>query len=414
MLAPYRELLARPGTLAFSGWALVARMPISMLGIGLVLLVTEVRGSYGDAGAVAAVSLVAGSLAAPLQARLADRAGQARVLPPLLLAHAASLSVAVAAATDGGTLWALALAAAAAGATLPQFGAFVRARWAALLGPSPALGTAYALESVLDEVVFVLGPVLITLVATTFGPDVGVLGTLLLTCGGGLGYTMCRSTVPPVHGLTGSQSRQRLPVRALTPLVIAFTGLGMVFGTAEVTTVAFTDQAGTPWAAGVVLASFAAGSLLAGVVAGTRPPPTPQSRRFPYGLLLLSFALLPATTVASWPALAGVLALAGLAIAPTLIAGFTAVQQRSPAERLTEALAWSSTALGIGVALGAAVSGQIIDRVDPSAAFLVAVVSGLLGGLVTLLAWRTGSVAATPVGSPSSGAALRGDLEGPL
>jgi MFS family permease len=365
--------------------AAVARVPIAMLGIGLVLLVSDSRGSYGQAGAVAAAALVAGSLAAPLQARVADRWGQPRVIAPLLVVHAAAVVLAVRAVEVDASLALVGLAAGVGGATLPQFGAFVRARWSAVLGGAPELSTAFALESVLDEVVFVLGPVLVTLVATQGSPDAAVLGTLLFTCGGGVAYLLCRSTVPPRHAPVSGTRREPMSTRTLVPLVIAFIGMGVAFGAVEVSTVAFADERDQLTGAGGVLAAFAAGSMIAGIAFGGLASGGPTRRRFVVGQAALAVALVPTVLVGSLPALALVLAVAGLAISPTLITGFGLAESSSPRARVTEALAWVNTALGIGVAVGAALAGPIVDTRGASAAFGVTVAAGMVGAVCALL-----------------------------
>lgn len=386
LLGPYAEVLRTPGAPAFVLSAAVARVPIAMLGIGLVLLVSGSRGSYGQAGAVAAASLVAGSLAAPLQARLADRWGQPTVIAPLLAVHAAAVVGAVVAVESGASLLVVGLAAAVGGATLPQFGAFVRARWSAVLdGRPPLLPTAFALESVLDEVVFVLGPVLVTVVATQVSPDVAVLGTLLFTCGGGVAYLRCRATVPPRHEPRVGERREPLAARTLVPVVVAFVAMGVAFGAVEVSTVAFADERDQITGAGAVLAAFAAGSMVAGIAFGGLATGGPTRRRFVVGQAALALALVPLVLVGSLPALALVLAVAGLAISPTLITGFGLAESSSPRPRVTEALAWVNTALGIGVAVGAALAGPVVDSRGASAAFSVAVVGGLLAALCSVL-----------------------------
>ena len=385
MLRPYRDVLTVRGAWQFSGSAFVARAPISMLGIGIVLLVTSERGSYADAGVVAAAALVAGSLIAPMQARVADRVGQPRVIAPLLAVHAVALGLGVWAVTSEKSLVLVSLFAALAGASLPQFGSFVRVRWAYLVGGTGRLPTAFALESVLDEVVFVVGPVLVTLVATSISPVLALLGTLAFTIGGGLAYLACRSTVPPRHERVPGDRREPLPWRTLVPLVVVFTALGTAFGSIEVSTVAFADELGQRAYAGLVLAAFAAGSLLAGVVFGSLAGGGPSRRRLLVGMVVLTVALVPTLLVSSLWLLAAVLAVAGVSISPSLITGFGMAERSSPRSRVTETLAWTSTALGVGVAVGAALSGSIIDSAGASAAFAVPVGAAAVGVLCTVL-----------------------------
>ena len=386
LLRPYADVLRVPGARRFSASAFVARVPMAMLGIGIVLLVTAYRDSYADAGLVAAAAVATGSLAAPLQARVADRYGQQRVLVPLLVVHAVALTGVVLAVTTSASLAVIAVVAAIAGASLPKFDAFVRVRWAHVLTGTGRLPTAFALESVLDEVVFIVGPVAVTLVATTINPALAVLGTLLFTVGGGVAFLACRSTVPDTVPRHAGTAREPLPWRTLLPLIGAFAALGTAFGAIEVSVVAFTEEAGQPTAAGLVLAAFAAGSLVAGIIFGALVHGPPTRSRLVVAQGVLAAALSVTLLVTSTPALAGTLALAGIAISPSLITGFGLAERAAARSRVTESIAWATTALGIGVAVGAAVAGPVIDDRGAAAAFVVPLVGAAIGvGLALLL-----------------------------
>ena len=159
MLKPYLHLMRRPGAGAFFVAGILGRMPISMIGLGIVILIARESGSYGLAGAVSGVAVVAGALTGPIQGRLVDRFGQRMLLlvgTVLCTIGLAGLLVAVRADAPTWVLYALSFV---AGGTRPQVGSFVRARWTHLLGRGRALQTAFALEAVGDEVVFIIGPV---------------------------------------------------------------------------------------------------------------------------------------------------------------------------------------------------------------------------------------------------------------
>lgn len=375
MLGPYVEVLRPRGAIAFSASGLVARLPMSMLGISIVLAVSAESGSYGRAGLVAAAALLAQAAVAPFQARIADQFGQGRMLRPVLAMHGLSLALFIA-LLDNGPLAALLLTASLAGATLPSFGAMVRARWARLYSGSPLLHTAYALESVLDEVVFVVGPVIATVLATSLHPASGLACTLLLTVGGGLLFAAQRSTEPPPQPRTPHVVADRLPVPSLGWIVLTFAFMGGIFGSVEVVTVAFTDAAGMIELSGPLLAIYALGSLVSGLVVGAARVRSGPRRRFVVGQALMAATLLPLPIVGPVAVLAAVLFAAGLAISPTLIAGFSLVEAVVPPSRLTEGFAWISTALNIGVSAGAAVSGRIVDGYGASSAYLVAIAFG--------------------------------------
>ena len=174
VLRPYRELLATPGGLRFSTAAFVARMPISMLGLGVVLLVVSETGRYGRAGALSATFALAEAAGAPLVSRLVDQRGQSTVLVPAVAVHLVALTAFIVLASADGPPWTQFLTAALAGLTLPSMGSLVRARWGFVLGDDPRLHTAYAYESVLDELIFVVGPLLVTVIATTLAPQVAL------------------------------------------------------------------------------------------------------------------------------------------------------------------------------------------------------------------------------------------------
>jgi MFS family permease len=401
VLSAYAEVLRLPGAAAFSAAAFVARFPISMLGIGMVLLVADRTGSYGLAGAVSAAALLAEALAGPLQARAADLWGQRRVLLPLVAVHVGSVAGFLAAVWTGAARGWVFATAAVAGASLPQVGAFVRARWAALVGGTARLQPAYALESVLDEVIFIGGPVLATLLATGVHPLAGLGTTLLLTSSGGLVLASLTATQPPIRPRAVDGVRPPLGAGRLASVAVAFVFMGAVFGTVEVATVAFTDLSGQPGAAGFVLAVFAAGSLVAGVVAGTVVWRRSPAVRFLLGQVTLAVAVAATALAPSAPVLAAVLFVAGLAIAPTLITGFSMVAESAPASRLTEALAWINTSLAVGVALGAATAGFLVDERGTAAAFL----SGSGYGALAALAALTAAAVAARRASADAGAA---------
>ena len=175
----YRRVLGLPGALVFSMSGLVARLPISMISLGIVVLVSTRTGSYSLAGSVSAAYLVAGAVCAVLQARLIDRLGQSRVLPVAVAVFAAGLVAMMSAVeTDRPAPWPH-LFAAGAGAALPQVSSCVRARWAHLVSDKQDLHTAFAFEAVVDETVFIVGPALVTVLATTVHPLAG-LGAAVL------------------------------------------------------------------------------------------------------------------------------------------------------------------------------------------------------------------------------------------
>jgi MFS family permease len=376
VLKTYRSLLSIPHARAFVIAGFVARLSISMRALGAVLMVSQLTGSYGLAGAVAAAALLGEAFAAPRLGRLVDRYGQRRTLLVCLVVHAAGTLALVISAQIAARSWVLLATAALSGASALQVGSLVRARWSALVGGSPALEPAFALESTLDELIFVLGPALVTALALGLAPGAGLLGALALTIVGSLALALQRRTEPTPAGVRDRSEGSAIGTPGLRVLVATFVAAGTIFGTLDVAMVAFAEQVGSPGAAGPLLALVAAGSLLAGLAYGTRSWRWPLDKRFVASVVVLWGGTVPLTLAPSVALMAPAATLAGVAIAPTLIAGFTLVQSLVASGKLTEGLNWTITALGTGAALGAWTAGLISDSAGGQAAFLVAVIAG--------------------------------------
>lgn len=402
MLGPYRDVLARPGALAFSAAGVIARLPMSMVGIGIVLMIEAVHGSYGLAGSVSAVSVLAQAVCSPQLARLVDLHGQARVMRPAIAVSATALVTLVLCTVGGAPVWTLYVAAGAAGATIGSFGALVRARWSHLLDDPRSVHTAYSLESALDELVFVVGPILATTLATSVAPSAGLVVPVVGMLVGGFWFLAQRATQPPPHprpAPTGSDGRpqaRRSVMRSwgMVVLAVVFVAMGAIFGATDVSTVAFAEEDGRPGLAGVVLAVFACGSMISGLLYGARHWTTPLWQRFAVGMVALAVGASLFVLVDTMVVLAVVMFVAGFAIAPTLINGNGLVQHFVPRERLTEGLTWVGTSLGVGVSLGSWLAGTLIDRQGSHGGYLVVVGAAVLAVLAvaaSLRALRSGT-----------------------
>lgn len=397
---PYVRLFAPPGTVAFTLGNLLARLPMGMFTVSAVIMIAGSRGSYALAGAVTATGLAATALVGPLTARLVDRHGQARVaLPATLIALLGSLSLVLCVATEAPD-WTL-FASYAATATTPNTGGMSRARWAHLFRTDPgALHTANSLEQALDELCFMLGPVLAAALCTTLFPEAGTLTGCVLLLTGMLLFTAQRSTEPPVWRAEAGAEREPAPLRlpGIPPLLLTFLATGAIFGSLEVITVGYADGQGHKAAAGAVLACQAAGSGVAGLAFGALSPRGPVKRRFLYCVgamaALMTLPLLASST-GSLPLLAAALLVAGMATAPTMVTGMTLVQRTTPRSRLNEGMTLAVTALLGGVATGSAVGGWSVERLGPDGwAYTVPVSAALLALLVTAVS----AVASRPRG----------------
>jgi MFS family permease len=387
---PYAALLRVRGGVAFSAAAFVARLPISMVGIGIVLLLSSTTHRYGLAGAVSATSALAEGVGQPLLSRYVDRYGQARAGPPMVVTTTVATVALVAMATADVPAWTYFPVAIVAGVTFPNVGAFVRARWAAALSGTPTLRTAFSLESVLDEVIFVLGPPLVTWLALVHGAQSAMLVTVVILDVGCALLLVQRSTEPAPSRAQVRGGPGPLSVPDLRVVFAVLLMLGGVFGSFEVVTIAFAQQHGHPGAAGVVLALNAVGSMSAGLVYGAMHPRAGLRTQLLVLGLLVPLTVLAFPFVERLPVLAVLSLLAGFVIAPTLIVSFQLIEELSPPQRLTEGLTLATTSIVVGVAVAAALSGRLVDAVGTPRAYVVATASGVLTAVVAAVGmwWR--------------------------
>jgi MFS family permease len=385
----YRDVLSIPGAAGFTSAGVLGRLPMSMLGIGIVLLVEASTGSYGVAGSVAGVFGLVQAFASPLVARAVDRFGQSRVMLPAIAVHLTGLGLLVLSSELDAPRWTIYTAAVIAGASMGSLGSLVRARWSFVLAgherESTLLHTAYSLESVLDEVVYITGPLLVTILATRLAPAVG-LGAAALAVGvGGTLLMVQRRTEPTPSGTGQAIGPGVLRAPGMIVLMLGMLCTGAIFGSIEVLTVAFADAQHQLGAAGAVLASFALGSLLAGLVYGAVQWKAGTGRRFLVAVLLLAVGVTPVLLVGNLPQLAVVIFVAGFAISPMIISGMGLVQELVAAPRLTEGLTVILSSIGVGVSSGAAIGGAAVDAVGAEQGFAVPVCAGALAAVIVLL-----------------------------
>lgn len=397
----YRQVLGSKEARAFTAAGFAARLPMSMTGLGIVLLISITSGSYGRAGLVTAVATLTTAVAAPWWGRLIDRVGQAPVLVAATIIYNVSIGALITTVLLATPFAVTLVTAVGVGLGFSSAGAAVRARWSHRLRGNPLLNTAFAWEAVLDEVVFIVGPVLATFLATAVHPALGLAAGGVVGLGGALLLAVQRGTEPPrTPPAERRASTVRLSAGLLVPIVFACAALGMLFGGMEVVIIAFADEAGVLPYAGVIVMAWAGGSLIAGVITGTIAWTAGPARRFRIGAVLLALSLIPLPFVMHPLPTAGLLILSGLFIAPTLIASVAVTQAAVPAERLTEALGWTSMGMAGGVGIGAAALGRVIDLGGAHGGFYGVIATGLVL-IVAALCVRTRRGGAGPVDAVS-------------
>ena len=272
MLGTYRAVFRRaPGSVAFTVAGFVMELPIGIYPIALVLTLSARTGHYGFAGLAGGLFVIGGVPGAPLLSRLVDRLGQRRVMVPATVVHLlAVIASAVLLSTDLPE-WTVLPPITLAGFSYISVGSLTRARWSGLLvGRPDDLTTAYSFASTLDEAIFVLGPLIATLVATIASPVVALYVAGALVAAGAVSLARQRHTEPRVLHETDTPHRSALRARGMTGVLIATVFMGAVFSSAEVSEVAFCGQHGHRNIGGLVVACWALSSGVSGFFYGAR------------------------------------------------------------------------------------------------------------------------------------------------
>jgi MFS family permease len=379
----YRAAFRAPGSAAFSSSAFVMRLPQAMYPLGLILLISTRTHHYGFGGVLSGVYVFGGAAGNPFGGRWVDRYGQRRVILPLTSIHVAAAAVLIGLARTHAPDWTLLLPAFVMGFCYLPVGSLVRARWSQVWS-GPELATAYSFESTVDEVIYVVGPLAASVIATQLDPILVMIVAAVGVGSGGLLLARLRSTQPPPH--PAGEPRRRSALREPGIVLTSFMGMAMgaIFASAEVAMVAFCGQHGEQSLTGPVLAAMAVGSGLAGLWYGSRTWTHPLLDRL--RIQAVAFGVVPwiflaAVNVGTLAACAFVV---GLAVAPALITLFSLVADLVESTALTEGLAWVLTGLNVGYGIAAAVAGRISDAWGTRAAFGVTIFAATSLALLAL------------------------------
>jgi MFS family permease len=379
-LRPYLEVLRTPGVPRLLAAAVLGRMPIGMAGLAIVLLVRQTGGSYATAGLVAGCYAVSLGVTAPLLGRLIDRVGQTRVLLGCAAVCAAAF-VALAVAAEAGSPALLPVLAALGGASLPPVAACLRALWSELLGRGAELQAAFSVEAIVQELIFVVGPPLVALLAAVFAPAaamVGIAVLLLAGVGAFAGAPASRAWRPQRRAADWAGPLRSPGIRAVLVCIVV---LAAAFGAVEVAVPAAAEHLGSRTLAGPLLALWAVGSMLGGLAfgGGTGRPP---ERRLVGMLLLVAAGIATLALTATRFQLGAGMVAAGLGIAPAIACLYLLVDRLAPAGTVTEAFTWVNSGFGIGIAMGNASGGGVVHRAGPDAVFLLAAAAVVAAALL--------------------------------
>lgn len=391
----YAAILRTPRVAPLLAATLLARLPIGINHLAIVLFVREVTGSYAAAGIVVGALALGSAAGAPVQGRLIDRLGR-RMLVPLAVGHAAGLLALWALGSAGAAAWVLAAFALLTGMAMPPTSSVLRALWPSLLRERPDLvSSAYALDSVVIEVIFVTGPLATAGIVALAGPEVALgLSAAVVVAGAGAFVVVLHGHEERRSARAGRSLLGALASPGVRTLAIASFPVGFAFGVTEVALPAFSEERGAAELAGVLLAVWSASSAAGGLMYGSRPWRSSLPTLHLRFALLLPLGLLPLAVAGSPLVMALLVIPAGAFIAPLLATRNELVGTVAPEGSATEAFTWPLTALVGGIALGAATAGGLVEGPGWQAAFLCGAAVAAAGG--ALVAQRRDTLTPVP------------------
>ena len=383
MFSAYTTLFRTPGAMKFSVSALIGRMPISMDSLALIFIVVAVSDSYALAGALSAVASITISIATPFWSRLADRIGQRKMLLRVVPLKILGLSLFIALVMNEAPVWTWFVSIILAELAAINTGGLVRRRWLHVLSPDKSttaedetdkhvVNTAYSYEALMDEIVFIVGPITATACATSIAPAAGLIAGMILMSIGLPLFAMQRATEPPPSPVRVKDPHPPvIGIPIVQAIALATTFTGGFFGAIAITVVGFAESEGQKSYSGLLLGLWASGSAVMAIINGLIKWKTSYAGRFLIFLTALTIFSIPFIFVDSIFGLAIALFFNGFAIAPLIVNAYGVVQEAVPSEQITESFTWVVAGMPLGGAVASALGGWVIETYGAQSALWV-------------------------------------------
>jgi MFS family permease len=383
MFSAYTTLFRIPGAMKFSVSALIGRMPISMDSLALIFIVVAVSDSYALAGALSAVASITISIATPFWSRLADRIGQRKMLLRVVPLKILGLSLFIALVMNEAPVWTWFVSIILAELAAINTGGLVRRRWLHVLSPDKSttaedetdkhvVNTAYSYEALMDEIVFIVGPITATACATSIAPAAGLIAGMILMSIGLPLFAMQRATEPPPSPVRIKDPHPPvIGIPIVQAIALATTFTGGFFGAIAITVVGFAESEGQKSYSGLLLGLWASGSAVMAIINGLIKWKTSYAGRFLIFLTALTIFSIPFIFVDSILGLAIALFFNGFAIAPLIVNAYGVVQEAVPSEQITESFTWVVAGMPLGGAVASALGGWVIETYGAQSALWV-------------------------------------------
>ncbi|MET9510562.1 MFS transporter [Streptomyces flavidovirens] len=395
MAAGYAELLRTRYAARLLAGTLVGRLPNATAPIAIVLLTRAEGGSYSLAGGLAAVYGLANAVGQPLLGRAVDLYGQPRVQLPAAVLSALGMVLLTLTGIDPLPLTYAAVA--LAGVFTPPLEGGLRALWPNVLGREDRVHRAYAMDAVAQEIMFTVGPLLVTLLVALWSPAAALLVINAVGVLGALSVVLSEPSRTWRSGPREAHWLGALRSPGLLALLGSFFFVGLALGSITVAGVAYADDHGREAVYGWLMAALGLGALAGGVVYGARQWAGAPERRLRFIVALLGAGYLPLMLTPGVPAMVVLAAVSGVFLAPALACAFIVVDRHAPRGTVTEAFSWLVTTFGVGAAVGTGAAGPAVEYGGTAASFAVAAGGGV-AALLVLLATRR--VLTIPVATP--------------
>ncbi|MER7110409.1 MFS transporter [Streptomyces sp. NPDC000229] len=397
----YADILKAPHAARLLIGTLVGRLPNGTGPIALMLFTRAEGGSYSLAGGLAAVYGIGNAIGQPLLGRAVDLYGQPRVQLPAALVSALGMALLVLTGIDPLPLTYAAVA--VAGLFTPPLEGGLRALWPSVLGREDRVHRAYAMDAVAQEVMFTVGPLMVTLLVSLWSPAAALLVINAIGVLGALSVVLAepsrawRSAPREAHWLGALRSP------GLLALLGSFFFVGLAMGSITVAAYAYAEDHGSDSVYGWLMAALGLGALAGGTLYGARQWAGAPERRLQVLVGLLALGYLPLLLTPGVLPMTALAALAGVFLAPAIACAFIVVDRHAPRGTVTEAFSWLVTTFGVGAAAGTAAAGPVVQLSGTTASFAVAGAGGFVALLVLLATRRVLAV-------PLRGAQHAGDV----
>lgn len=378
MFGRYRQLFTPRGAVTLTVWSMIGRLQLGMLPLATVLYVRQQTGSFAAAGVASGVGMVAVAVTSTIKGRLIDRHGLRAVLLPLALLNAAAFAFLLAAPAMLGAAASIA-AAALVGVTRSNLTTYMRAVWRQLHTDDRMRLTAGAFEATLAPVSVLVGPLLVAALVAVASPAAALIVCAAASVAGTAGFALAAD-----RHVRSERSRARgrslLHNRSIALLLAVGAAAQAPIGLLQVALPAFAERAGG--SAGVLMACLIAGSVPAGLVYGARSWPMTPDRQLRLGLAVQAAGLAPLALAGSYPAMAAMLCLGSISQNAVIACIQHLVCEAAPEQRVTEAMSWWVVTGSLGISVGNAVAGALVDASGPAAALALAAAIGVIAWLL--------------------------------